>query len=224
MPAADFTRLAPHLQPVDFGLGEILIAAGAKATHAHFIESGLGSVVALTREGHRIEVNVFGVEGLSAPGVPFGIDRSPLEHLIQVAGRGLRIPVAPLQAAVRDSAALTVLFHGYAQSCGVQAAYTALTNAAYGIDRRLARWLLMCADRLGGQRMALTHEFLSVMLGVRRAGVTVALHKLVELELVSTARGTVSIRDRTGLERFAGDAYGVPEEEYRRLVGVPVRT
>ena len=97
--------------------------------------------------------------------------------------------------------------------------HTAVSNAQSGLDVRLARWLLMAHDRIGGDTLTLTHEFLSLMLGVRRPGVTEALHALRKQELISYARGQITVKNRKGLERAAGKAYGVPEAEYRRLIG-----
>ena len=87
------------------------------------------------------------------------------------------------------------------------------------LDIRLARWLLMAHDRIGDDTLPLTHEFLSLMLGVRRPGVTDALNALRKLGLISYQRGQITVRDRKGMERTAGEAYGTPEAEYRRLVG-----
>lgn len=103
----------------------------------------------------------------------------------------------------------------------VQTSYTALSNAVHPIAERLARWLLMSDDRLDGD-LPLTHEFLSIMLAVRRPSVTTALHVLEGNGFIRAARGSIVVRDRAALEEFAGDAYGVPEAEYERLIG-PLR-
>jgi len=107
----------------------------------------------------------------------------------------------------------------FVQAFGVQTTHTAICNAQSRLDVRLARWLLMAHDRIREDTLPLTHEFLSIMLGVRRAGVTDALHALREQELISYARGQITVKDRKGLERAAGEAYGTPEAEYRRLIG-----
>ena len=100
-----------------------------------------------------------------------------------------------------------------------ETAHTAICNALSTIDRRLARWLLMAHDRIGEDTLPLTHEFLSLMLGVRRPGVTDALNVLRKQELISYKRGQITVRDRKGVERLAGESYGTPEAEYRRLIG-----
>jgi CRP-like cAMP-binding protein len=99
-----------------------------------------------------------------------------------------------------------------------QAMHTAIANARGGIDRRLARWLLMAHDRIGGDTLPLTHEFLAVMLAVRRPGVTETLHILANQKIIRAERGQIVVLDRKGLERSAGDFYGVPEAQYRRLI------
>jgi hypothetical protein len=107
----------------------------------------------------------------------------------------------------------------YVHAFHIQATYTALINARCKIEERLARWLLMCDDRVVGSRLVITHEYLSVMLGVRRPGVTVALQVIEGRGLVQSRRGEVIIRDREGLIQLADGGYGESEAEYRRLVG-----
>jgi CRP-like cAMP-binding protein len=124
-----------------------------------------------------------------------------------------------LRKATQDSLSLRDSLLKFAQAFGVQTAHTAVSNAQSRLDVRLARWLLMAHDRIGEDTLSLAHELLSVMLGVRRPGVTEALHALREQDLISHARGRITVRDREGLERAAGKAYGTPEAEYRRLIG-----
>jgi CRP-like cAMP-binding protein len=104
------------------------------------------------------------------------------------------------------------------QAFGVQTSQTAVCNARANLHERLARWVLMAQDRLGTNTLPLTHDFLSIMLGVRRAGVTEAIHVLTAERLIDRERGRIIVRDRKGLERTAGSSYGVPEAEYRRLL------
>lgn len=101
----------------------------------------------------------------------------------------------------------------------MQTSHTALSNAVHPIEERLARWILMCDDRSDAGEMPLTHEYMSIMLAVRRPSVTTSLHVLEGNGFIRAERGCVIVRDRAGLEEFAGDAYGSPEREYRRLIG-----
>ena len=116
------------------------------------------------------------------------------------------------------SATLQALLLKYAHVFAIQTAHTAISNARARLGERLARWLLMAHDRVKSDLLPLTHEFLALMLGVRRAGVTEALHLLEGKALIRPARGAITVLDRKGLERTAGTFYGVPETEFRRLV------
>ena len=160
-----------------------------------------------------------GSEGLAgAAPIVLGVDRSPYGCFIQMAGKGLRLSTHDLREAVRQSPSLQRLLLRYVQSLLTQTAQTAFANAHYTVEKRLARWLLMCRDRADSDSMELTHEFLSMMLGVRRPGVTVALQTLEGNGLIGSTRGRVLIRDRKGLEALAKDSYGVAEAEYAKLI------
>jgi CRP-like cAMP-binding protein len=160
-----------------------------------------------------------GGEGMTGTPVVLGADSSPHATYIQVAGEGQHIAAGDLRKAMRASNSLHACLLRYVQVFMVQTAHTAIANARTKIDRRLARWLLMAADRIEGNALPLTHEFLGLMLGVRRAGVTEALQALGRRGLIETHRGRVIILDRKGIERSAADSYGVPEAQYRRLIG-----
>jgi CRP-like cAMP-binding protein len=140
-----------------------------------------------------------------------GADRMAHRSLIQVPGEGHRILRTALVDALERSASLRALLLRFAQVQGVQTSYTALSNAVHPINERLARWLLMCHDRHDSDEIPLTHEFLSIMLAVRRPSVTTALHVLEGNRFIRAERGYVTIRNRTALEEFAGDSYGKPE-------------
>jgi len=107
----------------------------------------------------------------------------------------------------------------YVQTLLVQTAQSTATNASHRVESRLARWLLMCHDRIDGDEIALTHEFMSMMISADRSGVTVTLHILEGAGMIWSKRGRVIIRNRELLEDLAGDGYGVPEAEYSRLIG-----
>jgi len=129
------------------------------------------------------------------------------------------MPASELRKAFQTSPSLRNSLLKFAQAFGVQTSHTAICNAHFKLDVRLSRWLLMAHDRIGEDTMPLTHEFLALMLAVRRPGVTEALHALREQGLISYGRGLITVEDRKGMERKAGAAYGVPEAEYRRLIG-----
>jgi CRP-like cAMP-binding protein len=217
--AEDYRLLARHLDRVRLNKGHVLSEPNEPVRHICFPEAAIGSVIAISPDGHSIEASIIGCEGLSSLAAVHDDRQSPHRTVIQVEGNALRIGAEALQAAMDLSPSLAKLLQRYAQAIYVQTTYTALSNSHHGIEERLARWLLMCHDRSDGDEMPLTHEFLALMLDVRRPSVTTALHVLEGMHFIRTNRGRVIIRDRPGLEDFARDAYGIPEAEYARLVG-----
>jgi CRP-like cAMP-binding protein len=167
----------------------------------------------------KVEVGLIGREGMSGLSVVLGNHRSPHATYIQAAGNGQCIRAIDLRKSMGASPSLRDSLLKYAQAFGIQTTHTAICNAQSRLDQRLARWLLMAHDRLGADYLPLTHEFLSLMLGVRRAGVTESMNALQKQELISTVRGGITIRSRKGVERIAAETYGIPESEYRRLIG-----
>ena len=185
----------------------------------YFLDEGIASVVAQSPEGLNIEAGFIGRKGFVIPGVALGADTVPSLCQMQVAGHGHRIASSEFREAMESSRALRDLCLRFVQTVLVQTACTALSNTVHQIDERLTRWLLMCHDRSSSDDLALTHEFMSVMLGTRRPTVTTALHVLQGNGFIRNERGYVQIRNRAAMERFAGDSYGKPEEEYRKLIG-----
>jgi CRP-like cAMP-binding protein len=220
--AADLGLLRPHLEPVTLKLHMNLEEPNRRINDAYFVDSGIASVVAVQGGDTRVEVGLIGSEGMSGTVVVLGDHRSPHETYMQVEGEGHRIAATDLRKALKASVALHGLLLKYVQVFMVQTAHTAVANARARIDERLARWILMAHDRVRGNSIALTHEFLALMLGIRRAGVTEALRSLTQLGLIKGGRGQIVVLDRKGIERRAGHSYGAPEAEFRRLIGQPI--
>lgn len=215
----DFALLSPHLEPVELPRGQVLLEPGQPVEHAWFFECGIGSIIAVSPEGHKVEAGLFGRDAVAPAALILGIDTTPYQTLVQMPGHGHRIPAAAFGSAMAASPTLRGMMNRYLQTLNTQTSYTALSNALHQIDERCARWLLMVHDRVDGDDIQLTHEFLSLMLAVRRPSVTTALHVLEGNRLIRADRGWIQIRDRAGLEDFAGDAFGRPETEYARLIG-----
>jgi CRP-like cAMP-binding protein len=215
----DLSLLKPHLETLDLPVRHVVEAANKPIKHVYFPTSGIVSVVATGPKDRQIEVGIIGSEGMSGISIVLGDDRSPNETFVQVAGAGIRIASDNVRRAMEKSSAMRLCFSQYAQAFMVQTAHTALANGRAKVEQRLARWLLMANDRLEGDELPLTHEFLAVMLGVRRAGVTTTLHLLESQRLISMERGRIMMANRAGLEELANGLYGVPEAEYRRLTG-----
>jgi CRP-like cAMP-binding protein len=218
MSAADRASLAAAMVEVELVRGVDLVLPEQPIVNCWFPLSGMISVITMTPSGMQTEVGVTGREGFVDLATLHGGDRSPLRALVQIPGRAFCLKASGLRAAMHASPTLNALLLAYAQAFSVQVAGTALANAQFTIQQRLARWLLMCADRVGPTGIALTHESLSIMLGVRRAGVTIALNRLQLLGAIATRRAGIAILDRDLLLGIAKESYGTPEAEYRRLI------
>jgi len=216
--ASDQMRLEPHLTAVKLNLKQPLERPNKAIQDVYFIDSGIASVVAVQSDDTEVEIGLVGREGMTGSAVLLGGDRSPHSTYIQAVGSVRRIAADALREAVQESPTLARLLLNYVQSFMVQTAHTAVANARGRLPERLARWLLMAQDRIGGNTLPLTHEFLALMLGVRRAGVTETLHVLTRRRLIKPSRGQIEVLNRKGLESVAGGYYGLPEREYQRLL------
>ncbi|OWW02403.1 Crp/Fnr family transcriptional regulator [Rhizobium sp. R72] len=214
----DYELIKDRLEEVDMPHGLQLAKAGEPFGYAFFPSTGIASVIAVSATGRRAEAGMAGHEGFAPIAGLLHPGRGPFDIVVQVAGHGLRLPLSTLHDAMDRSRDLTDLLLRYVLAFHFQVAYTAFSNASHTIDIRLARWILMSQDRMQNNELALTHDYISLMLAVRRPSVTIALHTLEGERLIRSERANVIVRDRKGLETFAGDAYGVPEREYCRLI------
>jgi CRP-like cAMP-binding protein len=219
LPASVYNQLRSHLRRIELPLKSVLVHPSRVTSHVYFLESGLGSVIANSADGRSAEVGHIGFEGMAGSHVALMSRRTHSTTLMQVAGSALALPVARFIDVFEANADARRIFLRYVQSYQTQLAYTALANGGYTLHQRLARWLLMSHDRLRTEEIPLTHEFLSIMLAVRRSGVTDNLHILEGLQAIRSHRGVIHIRDREKLLEIAGASYGTPEEEYERLIG-----
>lgn len=217
----DLALLRPWLERVELGQNQMLVWADRPIEHIYFPEDGIASIVATTVGDGPTEIGIFGREGMSGTAVLLGSDRSPHQTFMQVDGAaGLRIPVEEFRNALCQSLSLRSSLLRYVQYFLVQSAHSTVSNAHHRIEARLARWLLMCHDRIDGDEIRLTHEFMSMMIAAQRTGVTLTLHVLEGGGMIRSKRARVTILDREKLIDLAGDAYGQPEVEYRRLIGM----
>jgi CRP-like cAMP-binding protein len=209
---ADLRLLEPHLTAVDLPLRRQLEGRNKKVAHVYFLETGMASVVA--NGGKDIEVGVIGREGMTGLSVVLNSDeRAVHETYMQIAGSGLRTPAAKLREAIGTSVALHRVLLRYAHAFLIQTTQTALANGRSNIEERLARWLLMAADRTDDSALHLTHEFLATMLGVRRSGVTIALQGLERTGFIAHKRGVITILDREALEKSSNGTYVRPNDK-----------
>ncbi|HKB96919.1 MAG TPA: Crp/Fnr family transcriptional regulator [Rhizomicrobium sp.] len=215
----DFALLQPDLETMDLPVRRQLELRNRPIEFVYFLHSGLASMVVSAGANHNIEVGIVGSEGMTGLAILLESERPWCETFIQTAGTAWRLPAESLRAAMAQSHPLRRVLLRYANFLVSQMAYTALANGRYKIEERLARWLLMADDRADGNAIHLTHEFLALMLGARRAGVTNALSEFQRRGVLRVKRGVIGILDRGGLEEAANGSYGVPEAEYQRLFG-----
>ena len=215
---ADLATLEPSLEHCLLEKGQVLDGANEPIEFVYFPESGIASIIALDEHERRIEVGPFGREGMSGTPVVLEAKTCPLETSVQAPGVAYRISADVLRDRMRASPSLHRQLLRYAQAFHVQTSQTLLVNSYANVEQRLARWLLMAHDRIDGDDLPLTHEFIAVMLGVRRAGVTEATHMLEERRFIKATRGLIVVQNREGLVALAGQSYGSSEAEYVRLM------
>jgi CRP-like cAMP-binding protein len=216
--AADLAALAPDLESIALPRRQILESPGSAISTVLFPESGIVSVMARAPYDRRIEVGLVGLDGMIGFGALLGDELSINESIVQVPGHGWRVATTSLVGLMHRSAALSALLLRYVHAFMAQTTQTALANGRSKLEERLARWLLMSHDRFGSNELGITHDFLAQMLGVRRAGVTIALQVLESRRLIRARRGQIIILDRAGLKQQANGSYGVAEQVYCRLI------
>ncbi|MFT6533703.1 MAG: CRP-like cAMP-binding protein [Limimaricola cinnabarinus] len=217
MPASVQAELRASLSFMELPARMSLERRDRPVEYSYFPTSGIASIVASERGGLNIEAALVGREGMTGLPLIFNDDRSTSDVMMQVGGTGWRIEAEAMRRLMDDPACRDWLLR-YAYTVMVQIQGTALAYGRGKLEIRLARWLLMCHDRTNGDELELTHDFMALMLGVRRAGVTVALHELEGGALIRSTRGRVLIRDREGLMEVTDGFYGGPEAHYRRLL------
>jgi len=211
----DFAELAPHLEEVELPSRRQLEIRGRAVERNYFPESGLASVIAQAAKGQLVETGIIGREGFTG----IGVERCTQSIVIQIAGHGYAAPAAIVRRLTDESPTFRMAKLRFARAFTVQAAQTALANGCGRLEQRLARWLLMLHDRVDGERLAITHDYIAIMLAVRRPGVSVALKQLEAEGLIENERGVILIRNRAGLRLKCDGLYGATEQEYQRLIG-----
>lgn len=217
----DLNILIAESQRRQLTIGQIIEPKDVSVEHVYFPESGVASVVATGRRGKQMETGPVGREGMSGLPIVHQVVQSPTETVVQIAGEAICVPARIVANLMQDSPEARIVFLRYSYAFSLQAIHTALTASLSGIEIRLARWLLMLHDRVDGDEIAATHDFMAMMLAVRRPSVTTSLHLLEGKRLIRSMRKVVRILDRRGMEELCGDSYGRPEREYRRVLGDP---
>lgn len=224
MAEEDRLLLENSMTSVEIPRGEILFETGSKIDRIHFIDSGVVSLVALFSDGTTSEITTVGREGFVNVGSLLDDDLAIARHTMQVAGSVRWINSDVLRHYVAGSETLRGLLHRYAQTLIAQISQTVACNNLHNANQRLARWLLMTHDRVEGDELGLTQEFLAEMLGVRRPTVSELAQVLQEDGLIRYSRGRITILDRAGLEARCCECHSIMDAHFRRLLPELART
>jgi CRP-like cAMP-binding protein len=219
LPSAYFKRLAASLTSVTLTLKQNLLEAEEPIGAAYFIETGMISYLNYLEGGEAQEIGLIGSEGMIGLPLILGVDQAPFGAMVQMEGTALRLSPTALRQAFNESETLRTRLLRYMQALHIQVSQTAACNNHHSLEERLTRWLLMAHDRAGNDQFPMTHEFMSMMLGVRRAGVTVTAGALKHAGLIHYTNGDITILDRPSLEAMACECYGNVQRQYGQLLG-----
>jgi CRP-like cAMP-binding protein len=206
---SDYSSLRPHLEYVSLPNHLVLHDAGEQLEFVYFPNQGLISLVVVMKDGKTAEAGIVGNEGFTGTLAAVGLNRSPLQAVVQITGNGFRVKVRALQNTLESAPHLQWMLSRYAAIRSMQVAQTAACNRLHDIEQRLARWLLMTQDRVDSESLPITHDFLATMLGTDRPSVSLAAGILQRKELIEYTRGAVKIVNRKKLEHSACECYGV---------------
>lgn len=217
LPADELARLAPHLTPVPLELGKVLQEPGREIDKVYFVEEGICSMVVELESGNTVEVGIIGRDGFVGASALLDGGSSPNRCYMQIPGHGFAMKAKIMREQSADSGELRRSLLRAVQGLLAQTAQTAACNRVHELEERLARWLLMCHDRIQDDRLPITQEFLGMMLGTRRTSVTVAAGMLQKAGLISHTRGHVTVQNHEGLKDAACECYRLVHDEYTRL-------
>jgi len=218
LPAAEFDRLAAHLELARMPLGEALYESGGRLGHVYFPTTAIVSLLYVLENGASAEIAVVGNEGILGISIFMGGETTPSRAVVQSAGYGYRLAAQLLKQEFNRAGPVLRLLLRYTQALITQMAQTAVCNRHHSVEQQLCRWLLLSLDRLSSDSLSMTQELIANMLGVRREGVTEAAGKLQRAGLIRYSRGRIEVLDRPGLEKAVCECYAVVKTEFERLL------
>lgn len=217
IPEAEYNRVLPELEFIQLPHHHILHEAGERLEFAYFLNEGLASLVVLTSDGRSVEVSIVGHEGIVGTPLAVGLHRGPYRSIMQISGTAFRMRAELLEQLLEQTPELRLLLNRFVLIQGLQIAQIAACNRLHEIEQRLARWLLMCQDRVESEYLPVTHEFLAQMLGTGRPSVSLAAGILQKAGTIENARGNVKILNRPELEKAACECYRAIQHFNRSL-------
>jgi CRP-like cAMP-binding protein len=215
----DFVRVQSKLEFVSLKLGEVLYESGEKMDYVYFPTTAIISLLYIMENGSTAEIGVVGNDGILGVSLFMGGETTTSRAIIQSAGKAVKMNVKDMKAEFARGGRFQALLLRYTQALMTQISQTAVCNRLHSIEQQLCRWLLLSHDRLDSDKLVMTHDLISNMLGVRREGITLAAQKLAKRKLIKNSRGTMTVIDRQGLEDAVCECYKVVNEEYNRLLG-----
>lgn len=211
-------RLFDHLELVEMPLGKVLYESGDTMRHVYFPINSIISLLYVMENGATAQNSVVGNEGLVGVALFMGGESTPSRAVVQTSGYAYRLLGQRIKDEFNRHGELLVLMLRYTQVLLTQMAQTAVCNRHHSIDQQMCRWLLLSLDRIAGNKLSMTQELISNMLGVRREGVTEAAGKLQRLGVIEYSRGTIVVLDRAKLEKLSCECYAVVKKETDRLL------
>ena len=215
----DLESIKNKLEPVSFKLGEVIYESGEKMDYVYFPTTAIISLLYIMENGTTAEIGVVGNDGIVGFSLFMGGETTTSRAIIQSAGRAFKMKSKDVKSEFALGGRFQNLLLRYTQALITQISQTAVCNRLHSIEQQLCRWLLLSHDRLNSDKLVMTHDLISNMLGVRREGITLAAKKLATRKLISNSRGTMTVIDRQGLEGAVCECYKVVNEEYNRLLG-----
>lgn len=215
----ELKRVLESIESMDFKLGEVIYEAGDKMDYAYFPTTAIVSLLYIMENGGTAEIGIVGNDGVLGVSLFLGGDSTSSRAIIQSAGSMCRMKAADLRGAFKLGGRFQELLLRYTQALMTQISQTAVCNRLHAVEEQLCRWLLLSHDRLDSDKLVMTHDLISNMLGVRREGITLAAKKLATRKLIKNTRGTIEVLDRQGLEEAACECYQIVNTEYNRLMG-----
>jgi CRP-like cAMP-binding protein len=222
LPAAEFARWRPYLEPVELRLGQVLCESSDTPSHAYFPTTAVVSLLYLTKDGASAEFAVVGNDGVVGISLVMGGDATPSRAVVQHAGQGYRLRAQAVKDEVGRAGPVFITLLRYTQALIAQVAQTAVCNRYHSIDQQLCRRLLLGLDRVPTGELPMTHELVASLLGVRREGITAAALKLRRAGAIRYSRGHIAVLDRRRLEQGSCECYAMAKKEHDRLLPVPL--
>ncbi|MGI9034739.1 MAG: Crp/Fnr family transcriptional regulator, partial [Pyrinomonadaceae bacterium] len=214
LPVGEFARLQPKLEPISHKLGDVIYESGDKMDYVLFPTTAIISLLYIMENGATAEIGVAGNDGIVGTAIFMGDGTTTSRAIIQSAGAGFRMKAKDLKEEFARGDIFQQLLLRYTQALMMQISQTAVCNRLHPIEQQLCRWLLLSHDRLESDKLIMTHDLISNMLGVRREGITLAAQKLAKRKLITNKRGTMTVIDRQGLEEAVCECYKVVNDEY----------